>query len=228
MAAIGLIVFAVVGSALLAFGQRMGAGVAGLAALVPSIVLHGQVWRLLTWAFFEFDGQNLVFASLMLGVFGRDLAAMWGGRRYLMVCAGIAFGAGLATTILGLVWREVSFTQYLSLWPLTDALIIAWSLLFPTRTILFMFVLPAAGRNLAYLSVGVTVIFSLMYGLSYFVPHFLAMGLMYAYIRGGAIWRTRARLGQLLSPKRDTRGLKVVDSGWNRDPKGPNGSGWVH
>ena len=228
MAVIGLIVFSIVGSTLLAFGQRMGIGLAGLTPLLPSAVMHGQVWRLLTWGFFEGDGQSLVFASLLIGFSGRDLTAAWGGRRFIALCAGIVFGTGIAATIVGIAWRDVYLFGYLTLWPLADALVIAWSVLFPNRTILFMFVLPAAGRNLLYATVGITVIFSLMHGFSYFVPHFLAMGLMYAYIRGGAIWRTRARLGQLLTPKRDTRGLKVVEGGRNRDPKGPNGSGWVH
>ena len=229
MASLVLIVFVILGSAFLAFAARAGLPFFGLTPLSPALVLQGQAWRLLTWAFFEADGQNLVFGSLMLAIFGRDLAAFWGGVRYLLVCAGVAVGAGILTTLIGLIWADVHNSQYLSIWALADALIVAWALLFPNRTILFMFMLPAAGKNLLYLTLGMTGLFAIMYGVSNFVPHFLAMGVMYAYVRGGAIVAAQFRLNRLLAPKRTNPGLKVVDGGWNKEGrKGPNDSGWVH
>ena len=229
MASLALIVFAVVGSALLSLTTRLGVPSISLTLLSPALVLGGQVWRLIPWAFFELDGQNLVFGALMLGFFGRDLAAVWGGARYLLVCVGVAFLAGALTTAVGLAWGDVSRSQYLSIWPLADALAVAWALLFPNRTILFMFVLPAAGRNLLYATVGITGLFAVMYGFSNFVPHFLAMGVMYAYIRGGTILAAQLKLNRLLAPKRSNPGLKVVDGGWNKGSgKGPNDSRWVH
>jgi membrane associated rhomboid family serine protease len=122
MAAVLLIVVVVLGSALLAFGARMGLPILGLAPLTPLAVGQGHVWRLMTWAFFDMNGQNLVFGGLMLALFGRDLASMWGGARYLLVCLGIAGAAGMATFIVGLVWREVWVTQYLTIWPLTSCI----------------------------------------------------------------------------------------------------------
>ncbi len=229
MASLVLIVFVVLGSALLAFTARLGAPSLSLVLLSPSLVLEGQVWRMVTWAFFEADGQNLVFGALMLGVFGRDLAALWGGVRYLVICIGVTLGAGLLTTLVGFFWGEVSRTQYLSIWPLADALIVAWALLFPNRTILFMLMLPAAGKNLLYMTMGMTGLFAIMYGFSNFVPHLLAMAVMYAYIRGGTVIAAQLKLNRLLAPKRSNPGLKVVEGGWNKDGgKGPNDSGWVH
>ena len=229
MASLILIGVVVLGSAGLAFISRLGLPALGLSTLSPAFVLRGQIWRLLSWAFFEVDGQNLIFGSLMLGVFGRDLAGLWGGARYLTICAGVALSAGVMTTLLGLVWNDIYTTQYLSIWPLADALIVAWALLFPNRTILFMLVMPAAGRNLLYLTVGMTALFAVMYGLSNFAPHFLAMAAMYVYIRGGIALATELRLKSLLGGRRDQRGLRAVEDGWNKDAgRGPNGSGWVH
>jgi hypothetical protein len=229
MASLALIVFVVIGSALLSLSTRLGVPSIGLALLSPSLVVAGQVWRLVTWAFFELDGQNLVLGALMLGFFGRDLAAVWGGARYLLVCAGLALFTGALTALLGLVWGDVSRARYLSIWPLTDALTVAWALLFPNRTILFMLVLPTAGRNLLYATLGITGLFAVMYGFANFAPHFLAMGVMYAYIRGGAVLAAQLKLNRLLAPKRSNPGLKVVDGGWNKDSrKGPNDSRWVH
>jgi hypothetical protein len=223
MASILLIGVVILGSAFLAFFERSGIPSLRLAPLSPVLVLGGEIWRLVTWGFFESDGQNLVFGSLMLAIFGRDLASLWGGARYLAICGLIVFGAGFLTTLLGLVWADVRGLQYLSIWPLADALIVAWALLFPNRTILFMLMLPAAGKNLLYLTAGMTAVFAVMYGLSNFAPHFLAMGLIYAYIRGGTALAAQIKLNRLLSPKRGNRGLRGVDGG-----KNPNGSGWVH
>ncbi len=228
MASLVLIAFVVLGSASLALISRIGVPVLSLSTLSPFLVLRGQIWRLSTWAFFETDGQNLVFGALMLGIFGRDLASLWGGVRYLIICLGVALGAGFLTTLSGLLWDDVYRTQYLSIWPLADALIVAWAMLFPSRTILFMLMLPASGRNLLYLTVGMSLLFAVMYGFSNFVPHFLAMAVMYAYIRGGTLVSAQLRLNRLLNPRRDAR-FKVVDGGWNKDgPRGPSGSGWVH
>lgn len=229
MASLVLIAFAVIGSALLALTTRLGVSSISAALLAPSLVLGGQLWRLFSWGFFELDGQNLVFGALMLGFFGRDLAASWGGVRYLLVCAGVVFVAGSLTTLLGFAWGDVARGRYLSIWPLADALTVAWSLLFPSRTILFMFVLPAAGRNLLYATLGITGLFAVMYGFSNFAPHFLAMGVMYAYVRGGTALAAQMKLNRLLSPKPSNPGLKVVEGGWNKGAgKGPNDSRWVH
>jgi hypothetical protein len=228
MAALVLIVFVVLGSAALALTSRLGLPSASLSTLSPFLVVRGQIWRMATWSFFEPDGQNLVFGSLMLGVFGRDLAALWGGARYLIICVGVALAAGFLTSLIGLLWADVYQHQYLSIWPLADALIVAWAMLFPSRTILFMLMLPASGRNLLYLTVGMTGLFAVMYGFSNFVPHFLAMAAMFAYIRGGTALSAQLRLNRLLTPKRNTR-LRAVDGGWNQGgQKGSNGSGWVH
>ncbi|MBK5256027.1 MAG: hypothetical protein JJE39_08335 [Vicinamibacteria bacterium] len=228
MASLALIAFVVVGSATLALTSRLGAPLLSLSTLSPSLVFRGQIWRTATWAFVEADGQNLVFGSLMLGIFGRDLAALWGGVRYLIICLGVAFGAGFLTSLVGLLWADVYQNQYLSIWPLADALIVAWAILFPSRTILFMLMLPASGKNLLYLTVGMTGLFAVMYGFSNFVPHFLAMAVMYAYIRGGTVLSAQMRLNRLLTPKRNSS-LRVVDGGRNKDgQKGSNGSGWVH
>lgn len=229
LAALGLIVLIIVGSALIAFASRSGAPLLGLSTLSPALIMRGQVWRLVSWAFFEMDGQSLVFGSLMFGFFGRDLAAYWGGARYLLTCLGVAVCAGVLTSLVGLVWGDVYRTQYLTIWPLADAMTVAWALLFPNRTILLMFVLPAAGRNLMYAVLGLTTLFAIMYGFSNFVPHFLAMAVIYLYIRGGALVAAQFQLNRLLSPKRNKSNLKVVDGGWTgASRKDPKDSGWVH
>ena len=66
-----------VGSCLLALDHRVGLRIASFVPLRGTDLLAGQAWRLLTWAFFEFDGLSLIFGTLALLVFGRDLADAW-------------------------------------------------------------------------------------------------------------------------------------------------------
>ncbi len=229
MATLALIAFVVLGSAIGMLVERMGVPSLSLAILSPALVMEGQIWRLLTWGFFETNGQNLVIGVLMLGIFGRDLAGLWGGVRYLVVCALLVFATGLLTAVIGLMWADVDGGAYLSIWPLADALIVAWALLFPNRSILFMLMLPMAGRNLLYVSVGMTVLFAIMHGFASFVPHLVSMALMYAYIRGGTMLAAQLKLNRLLSPKRANPGFKVFEGGSGKgSDKKPNGSGWVH
>lgn len=184
---IGLTLFAsVVGAVTLRNGitTLMAAGI-----LVPLGVWNGELWRLVTWVFFETDGLGLVFACLALFWFGRDLCNIWGPVRFLAVYAGFAAAAAGATCLLARLWPELMGAAFLGPWPLVDALIIAWAVVFPHRDILVYFVLPLRGRHLMYATVGGTVLFALLYGVSRYVPHFLAQGLMLAWLRGLSLER---------------------------------------
>ena len=83
--------------------------------------------------------------------------------------------------------------------------------------------------NLLYLMVGITGLFAIMYGFSNFVPHFLAMGVMYVYVRGGTALAAQLRLNSLVGTRRSNPGLRAFDGGWNKGQgKDPKDSGWVH
>ena len=50
-------------------------------------------------------------------------------------------------------------------------------MLYPHKDILLYFVVPLRGRNLIYATVGGTVLFALLRGITGYVPHFVAEGL---------------------------------------------------
>lgn len=194
---------------------RAGIPLLASGVLVPGQVLSGELWRLVTWVLFELDPLSLIFLMMVLLLFGRDLAQAWGPGRFLAVYLGITALAGGVTCLIGaLLWPALLNQTYATAWPLGEAIIIAWALLFPARQMLVYFVLPMGGRNLVYLTVGGTVLFALMGGIGNFVPHFAAQGLMYAYLQGFSprmLWlRLKARTARWQPPRRATH-LRPVD-----------------
>lgn len=207
---VGLILLlSVVGAA----GWRNGFRLLGHVGLSPDLAWSGQVWRLLTWSFFELDGLSLLFALLLIFFVGRDLAYGWGGRRFLSFWLVMTVATGGAVLLLGRllvgVWPDLWTANYLTAWPIAEALTVAWALTYPSRTILFNFVLPIQGMKLIYLSVGVTVVYALLYGVALFVPHFVAMGLAWIYMGGSwSYWWLRLKVA--VAPSRRPRHIKPV------------------
>jgi len=200
-------------------------GLLAAGALVPALVFEGQVWRLFTWVFFETSPIGLVFAILMLWWFGRELAYAWGPWRFLVVYLGLAAATAavvcalarfLLPGLLGAAWATT--------WPITQALILAWAVLFPFRQILVYFLFPLGGRNLIYLNVGLTALWGVFYGFALVLPHFVAMGLMALYERDPVLdyWWLRLRMSFSGSGRRRPSHLKVVEKGREEPPR------WVH
>jgi len=152
-------------------------------ALAPDFALRGQLWRLVTWVFFERDPLSLIFACLALFWFGRDLCSSWGPTRFLLTYLGLAVLTGVVVCLVSLVWPGLGIIGFLGPWPLVDGLIVAWAILHPHRDIFVYFVLPLRGRNLIYATVAGTVLYALFAGVAYFVPHFVAEGIAFFYMR---------------------------------------------
>ena len=144
-------------------------------ALVPAFVWSGQVWRLVTWAFFEMNPLGLIFGALALFWFGSDLVRLWGPVRFLATYLGLAAAAAGVTCLLAPVWTPLLRLVAVGAWPVISALIIAWAIAYPTRDIFVYFVLPLHGRNLIYATLAGTLLFALLSGsIASFVPHFAA------------------------------------------------------
>jgi membrane associated rhomboid family serine protease len=195
-----LIAITLVTSLVGAIGERNGLPLVRLGILSPERVLHGEVWRLVTWVFFELHPYSLIFACLMLYWFGRDLAHKWGPARFLAVYFGFAAGVALATCLIGrFFWEEAYLSAYAGSWPMQEALIIAWALAFPDRQINLYFVLPVGGRALIWITIGGTVLFALYHGFASFLPHFIAEGVMLGYMGQLRRWWLKWRLSRLQS-----------------------------
>lgn len=122
-------------------------------ALVPSdVVSHGQVWRLGTYLFLH-DPRSLMhilFNMLAVWMFGVDLERRWGTRGFVIYYFVTGVGAGLSMILVSLLPFAATRATYLV--PTIGAsgavygLLMAWAIVFPTRTILFMLMFPLTAR----------------------------------------------------------------------------------
>ena len=150
--------------------------------LVVPEVWRGQLWRLVTWVFFELGPISLIFGCLMLFWFGRDLVERWGARRFLTVYLGLAAATAALTALVGLGWEAAAHGDHAGSWPVLCGLMVAWGLEMPQRPLRLFGVLPLVGRHLAWLTVAGTILFALFGGLAPYLPHFAAEALVFVWL----------------------------------------------
>ncbi len=212
-ATVGALISAVVVASLVGALGR-GYGLIEAAALVPMLVWQGQVWRLVTWVFFETDPLSLLFGGLTLYWFGRDLCYAWGTRRFLATFFGIAAAAAIVTSLVArFAWAPLLGAGWTGSWPVITALIVGWAMIFPERQILFMMALPVSGRALLWLTLGGTLLYAVFGHIGSYVPHLSAQLLMLAYASGWSVrgfWQSLRIKGYERRARRRASHLKVV------------------
>jgi membrane associated rhomboid family serine protease len=110
--------------------------------LKPSLVLSGEVWRLLTYAFLHSpnDLMHIFFNMLFLWWFGSDLELIYGPREFLTFYLLAAFAGGVA--YLGWYLSRGVDAPCLGASGAVTALLVLCACHFPHRTIYVMLMLP--------------------------------------------------------------------------------------
>lgn len=206
-------------------GWRNGFPLLAYVGLVPDLTWAGQVWRLLTWSFFDRDALSLIFSILIVLFLGRDLCHSWGGRRFLLFYLGISVATAFCVCLVGWYWSAVWRGSYDTCWPVIEAITIVWATMYPSRQIFLYFVLPVGGQTLIYLTIGGTLVFAFLYGFALFVPHFVAMGLGWLYLRGFSLdyWWLRFKLATGMTGRWRPSHLRPVEK--KERPEPPR---WLH
>jgi membrane associated rhomboid family serine protease len=143
--------------------------------LQPYEVLHGKVWKLITYVFVSgLSPLQFVFDLLVLYWFGGWFERSYGPRRYLRFFLLSAIGAAILPVLIGLFSESVAGQMYMGSWPIIEALTVAMGLLQPGATINFYMILPVTARQLMYLSWGLIGLFIIFDGSP--VPFLTAIG----------------------------------------------------
>jgi len=120
-------------------------------------IMHGQVWRLITFQFLHADLWHILINMLLLFFFGRFVESYLGSPRYLafyLLC-GIAGTAGYM-----LLWGVGLIVGAMEA-PLIGAsagvfgVLIGTAIIAPDARVLFMFIFPMQMRTVAWIALGV-------------------------------------------------------------------------
>jgi len=149
-----------------------GGWLASWAALAPSRIWHGEVWRLATWPFVFVTPWSLVLTCVSIYKLGGDLAIRWGERRLRRFMIQIVVAAGVATCLLAPIARGYLFR--LGGWVVADVLLIAWARQFPRETLVMYDLLPLRGRDIVRLTLAVAVVFAIYFGPIVMAPELVA------------------------------------------------------
>jgi lysylphosphatidylglycerol synthetase-like protein (DUF2156 family) len=176
-----------------------------------------EAWRYLTWPFVEgpLPGSlfTLLFAGLMLVWLGRLLTAAWGERVFLWRALCITAGAGAITALLLTPLGRSLRVQ--GIWPLTNALLLCWGLLYPDQRISWFGVLEMRGRTVAQVVAVGTLVWALLLGLAVHLPHLAALLMAWLLVGDGPRWGWR-RLTRAWRERRLRRArsrFEVIDPG---------------
>jgi membrane associated rhomboid family serine protease len=110
--------------------------------LDTSAVAHGEVWRLLTYAFLHEPGDitHILFNMLFLWWFGTDVEMIYGSREFLGFYLVSAFLGGVAYQAWAMAKGDVGACLGAS--GAVTAVLVLCACHFPHRTILVMFLVP--------------------------------------------------------------------------------------
>ncbi|MBQ2640932.1 MAG: hypothetical protein IJG15_02925 [Lachnospiraceae bacterium] len=145
-------------------------GVFSLLTLNVAAVLHGQVWRVLSWLLVPPDpGSNLFFVAIMLYFYysiGTSLERVWGDYKYnvyvflgilLTILSAFAWYAFLALRGLsGLELAQMATysSALFSTYYINMCIFLAFALTFPDAQVYLFFVLPLKVKILGWIDVG--------------------------------------------------------------------------
>lgn len=128
--------------------DTLGGGLRADGAFTDALLLdsvqvleHGQVWRLLTYAFLHaITWYHILFNMLFLWWMGNELEEMYGSKEFLALYLVAAVVAGATFLLHGIIVNEPM--RCLGASGAVMALTVLFALYFPQRTILVFFVIP--------------------------------------------------------------------------------------
>ncbi len=192
--------------------------------LDPYKVIHGQIWRIVTWLLVPPNDNNIFWVIIMLFCYysiGVSLERTWGTYKYnvyifsgigltllgAFLTMGIAYiaGGGLVAAVYSQMVAAVFSTYYINM-----SILLAFAMTFPDAMFLFMFFIPVKAKWMAILYLVILAIQFVTGGL--FVKVALGMALL-----NFAIFYFRNRRGLGVRPVQMRRRQAVRTPAAGRD-----------
>lgn len=150
-----------IGYILLYAGNLFGFSITGYLTLSPYHILHGQIWRIVSWLLIPPPTSNLVFVLIMLLFYyslGETLERTWGAFRYnVYILGGVLFtviGAFLLYFMMGAnPFLSMAYSMAFSTYYINLSIFLAFAMNYPDMEVLFMMIIPMKMKYLAYLDI---------------------------------------------------------------------------
>ena len=150
-----------IGYILLYAGNLFGFFITGYLTLSPYHILHGQIWRIVSWLLIPPPTSNLVFVLIMLLFYyslGETLERTWGAFRYnVYILGGVLFtviGAFLLYFMMGAnPFLSMAYSMAFSTYYINLSIFLAFAANYPDMQVLFMMIIPMKMKWLAVLDI---------------------------------------------------------------------------
>lgn len=137
--------------------------------LIPELVLtRGYLWQIVTYQFVHEQVLHILFNMLWVWMFGVDLERRWGTIAFAKYYLIVGTAAGVATVLVSLLPFASTQSAY---WAVTIGasgagygLMMAWAIVFPHRTILFMGLVPLSARVFALIAGAISLSYAMAGG----------------------------------------------------------------
>lgn len=142
--------------------SRVSPQILSFLTLDPYQILHGQIWRLVTWVLMPPSTQGVLFYAIMLLFYyqlGMNLERTWGVFRYnVYIFGGILYtilGAVVTWMIMTVIYGNAAFTGALvgaqiSTYYICMSIFLAFAVCYPNMQILLYFIIPIKMKWMAY------------------------------------------------------------------------------
>jgi membrane associated rhomboid family serine protease len=159
-------------------------GLGELLLLRPDLTVSRLfLWQPFTYAFVAPHPINIIFSGIIIWSMGGGLEMSLGSRRLLVLALGVTAVAGLLTVALGFVTPVMGV--YSGATVMTSVVWVAYGLYIGRGQTNFWGI-PLTGNAFAALGVAFVALYAVAYGWRSHLPELLALGLTYAYVRGGS------------------------------------------
>ena len=132
-----------------------------LLTLEPAYILHGLIWRIISWVLIPPSGNILTTVIMMLFYYslGTALERTWGAFRYnVYIFSGILFtviGAFLLYLIVGV--DAVGYGVFFSTYYINMSIFLAFAVSYPDMEVLLYFILPIKMKWMALVYAALTI-----------------------------------------------------------------------
>ena len=142
--------------------SRLAPGMLNFLILDPNQVLHGQVWRLVTWVLIPPSTQSVLFYAIMMLFYyqlGINLERTWGVFRYnVYIFGGILYtviGAVVTWLIMSAMYGNAEIMGILvgsqvSTYYICMSIFLAFAVCYPNMQVMLYFIIPIKMKWMAY------------------------------------------------------------------------------